>query len=119
CGSDAGTAEIEIMGDGSVLCRVGVAEIGAGEGTVLAMIAAEELGVPLETVTVTLGDTETTPFDTGTFGNRVTYINGQAVRKAAQEPRAIVFELVAKQLEVDADVLESADGGVFCVENAE
>ncbi len=119
CGSDPGTAEIEIMGDGSVLCRVGVAEIGAGEGTVLAMIAAEELGVPLETVTVTLGDTETTPFDTGTFGNRVTYINGQAVRKAAQELRASVFELVAKQLEVDADGLEIAEGVVFSVKNPE
>jgi CO/xanthine dehydrogenase Mo-binding subunit len=119
CGSDPGTAEIEIMGDGSVLCRVGVAEIGAGEGTVLAMIAAEELGVPLETVTVTLGDTETTPFDTGTFGNRVTYINGQAVRKAAQELRASVFALAAKQLEVDADGLQMAEGLVFSEKNPE
>lgn len=113
CGSDPGMAEIEIMGDGSVLCRVGVAEIGAGEGTVLAMIAAEELGVPLESVSVTLGDTEVTPFDTGTFGNRVTYINGQAVRRAAQEVRATLCQLVATQLEVDAGDLEIADGVVF------
>lgn len=119
CGSDPGMAEIEIMGDGSVLCRVGVAEIGAGEGTVLAMIAAEELGVPLETITVTLGDTEVTPFDTGTFGNRVTYINGQAVRRAAQELRGSVCELVAKQLEVARDGLEIVDGVVVSRGNSE
>ncbi|HKY77386.1 MAG TPA: molybdopterin cofactor-binding domain-containing protein [Acidimicrobiia bacterium] len=119
CGSDPGTAEIEIMGDGSVLCRVGVAEIGAGEGTVLAMITAEELGVPLESVTVTLGDTEVTPFDTGTFGNRVTYINGHAVRRAAQELRRLVFDLVAEQLGVEADGLVLAEGVVFSEKNPE
>ncbi|MCA1846252.1 MAG: xanthine dehydrogenase family protein molybdopterin-binding subunit, partial [Actinobacteria bacterium] len=119
CGSDPGMAEIEIMGDGSVLCRVGVAEIGAGEGTVLAMIAAEELGVPLESITVTLGDTETTPFDTGTFGNRVTYINGQAVRRAAQELRGMVCQLMAEQLGLAIDDVQMADGRVFSQEKPE
>jgi len=119
CGSDPGMAEIEIMGDGSVLCRVGVAEIGAGEGTVLAMIAAEELSVPLESITVTLGDTETTPFDTGTFGNRVTYINGQAVRRAAQELRQMVCRLVAEQLGLAIDDVEMAAGVVFSQEKPE
>ena len=115
CGSDPGMAEIEILGDGGVICRVGVAEIGAGEGTVLSMIAAEELGVPLESIAISLGDTETTPFDTGTFGNRVTYINGQAVRQAAQEVRQILFDLVARQLEVSPDDLRMEDGVISSV----
>ena len=42
---------------------------------------------------MSLGDTETTPFDTGTYGSRVTYINGKAVRQAAQEVKQILLEL--------------------------
>ncbi|HEU4327951.1 MAG TPA: xanthine dehydrogenase family protein molybdopterin-binding subunit [Roseiflexaceae bacterium] len=112
-GSDPGMAEIEVMGDGSVVCRVGVTEIGAGEGTVLAMMAAEELGVPLGSVTMTLGDTEHTPYDTGTFGNRVTYINGKAVRKAAREARQIICGHAAGLLGLPAEELAVADGVVF------
>ena len=114
-GADPGMAEIELLGDGTVVCRVGVTEIGAGEGTVLAMMAAEELGVPLDTITTTLGDTEHTPFDTGTFGNRVTYINGTAVRRAAREARQILCEIAAAQLGVPADDLRIQDG-VICSE---
>ena len=110
CGSDPGMAEIAILGDGNVICRVGVTEIGAGENTVLAQIAAEELGVPLDSIMMSLGDTETTPFDAGTFGSRVTYINGKAVRQAAQEVTQILLELAAGQLEVSVDDLGMADG---------
>jgi xanthine dehydrogenase molybdenum-binding subunit len=118
-GSDPGMAEIEVFGDGSVVCKVGVTEIGAGEGTVLAMMAAEELGVPLDSITTTLGDTETTPFDTGTFGNRVTYINGKAVRKAAQETRQIICGHATGLLGVPAEELTIKDGVVVSTKNAE
>ena len=57
CGSDPGMAEIVILGDGNVICWVGVTEIGAGENTVLAQIAAEELGAPLDSTMMSLGDT--------------------------------------------------------------
>jgi CO/xanthine dehydrogenase Mo-binding subunit len=119
CGSDPGMAEIEVLPDGNILCRVGVAEIGAGEATTLSMIAAEQLGVPLDAVTMMLGDTDHTPFDTGTFGNRVTYVNGQAVMRAALAALEMCKEVVGRQLGIDVADLRAEDGAVYSVSDPE
>lgn len=109
-GGDPTMAEIEVLGDGSVICRSGAIEIGAGEGTTLAMIAAEELGIRHEAITMTLGDTERTPYDMGTFANRITYLNGKAVRAAANEARRILCEVAAGQLNLPVEMLCVRDG---------
>lgn len=100
-GGDPSTAEVEVLADGSVVVRTGVVEIGAGEGTSLTMIAAEELGVPMDGITIVLGDTERTPFDLGTLGNRITWIAGNAVRRAAADCREKLLDTAAEMLEVD------------------
>ena len=111
-GGDTATAEVEILVDGSIICRTGAVEIGAGEGTTLGMIVAEELGVPLDAVTMVLGDTESTPFDLGTLGNRITYLQGVAVKRAAEAARNAAIAATAAVLEVDEDDLEAVDGVV-------
>jgi CO/xanthine dehydrogenase Mo-binding subunit len=116
-GGDPTMAEVEVKSDGSVICRSGATEIGAGQGTTLAMMTAEELGVPLDVVTTTLGDTEHTPYDLGTFANRITYLNGKAVRAAAGEARAILCEIAAEQLGLPAAALCVRDGIIFAPEH--
>src|SRR6266849_1151613 len=52
--------------DGSVTASVGKVEVGMGISTAFMQIVAEELDVPLERVTILMGDTETTPDQGGT-----------------------------------------------------
>jgi CO/xanthine dehydrogenase Mo-binding subunit len=55
---------------------------------VLAQIASEELGIPLESVSVVMGDTSTVPFDLQTSASRSTVFMGQAVARACADVRA-------------------------------
>ena len=57
---------LRIAADGSVSASVGKIEAGMGIGTAFAQIVAEELDVPLERVTIVMGDTATTVDQRGT-----------------------------------------------------
>ncbi len=83
--------------------------------TVLAQIAAEELGVSLEEVSVTSGDTASTPFDQGTFSSRVTLYTGTAVRSAAQDAKKRLKEIASRMLEIAEDDLDVANRCVFAL----
>lgn len=105
-GGDPGQALVRMQGDGSVDVIVGAVDIGEGARTVLGMMAAEELGVDLEKVTVSLVDTDSSPFDTGTFASRITHQVGNAVVQASQEARSVLFDVAAGLLGVGAGELE-------------
>jgi CO/xanthine dehydrogenase Mo-binding subunit len=96
--------------DGSVDVLIGSVDIGEGVRTIMRQIAAEELGVEIEKVNVTNVDTDTSPFDTGTFASRLTHQTGNAVLQAAREARSVMFEIAAEQLGAPADQLEARDG---------
>ncbi len=65
-----GGAWIHVGTDGAVHAFIGKVEVGQGTHTALALLVAEELGVPRDSVRVTMGDTDCTPWDIGTFGSR-------------------------------------------------
>ncbi len=59
--------------------------------------AAEQLGVSLDSVQVAWGDTEMVPLSSwGTGASRVTFVAGNAVKKAADDARRQVFEIRAR-----------------------
>ena len=68
-------------------------DVGTGTKTALAQIAAEELGIPLEHVTVAVGDSARGPYATLSAGSSTIPSMGPAVRaaagrRAAADPRA-------------------------------
>jgi len=81
--SAAATAQI----DGRYLIELNATDIGTGARTVLAQVAAAELGVPLDAVTVAIGDTDLPPAPVagGSFG---TSSWSFAIVKACRELRA-------------------------------
>jgi len=89
-----------VQEDGTAAVTVGAMDLGQGMETALSQITAEVLGMRTEDITVITGDTDTCPFDYGTFGSRVTYITGHAVKRAAEEVRKQILEKTAKILEV-------------------
>ncbi len=91
-------ARIVMNQDGSVTLQVGATEIGQGSDTVFAQITAETLGLPVDMVhVVTTQDTDITPFDSGAYASRQTFVTGIAVRKAALEVRQKVLEVATRR----------------------
>ncbi|MBI4195046.1 MAG: molybdopterin-dependent oxidoreductase [Betaproteobacteria bacterium] len=102
-------ATVKVNEDGTATLLTGTVETGQGSLTVLGQIAAEALGIATEDVHVVSADTDTTPMDTGAIASRTTYVTGNAVRLAAENACAILFEVAAPMLGVRADQLEARD----------
>jgi xanthine dehydrogenase molybdenum-binding subunit len=122
-GLELAGARIVMAQDGSVTLQVGATEIGQGSDTVFAQITAEVLGLPMDMVhVVTVQDTDITPFDTGAYASRQTFVTGVAVRKAALEARDQVLAIAARkcglspdELDIrDCTIVEKALGRVLC-----
>jgi 4-hydroxybenzoyl-CoA reductase subunit alpha len=60
------------------------ADIGQGSNTLLAAIVAEVVGVDLERVHVVRVDSDVSPVDIGSYSSRVTFMMGNAARRAAE-----------------------------------
>ena len=105
-------AWIRIGADGIATVSTGKVELGQGIFTALAQIAAEELDLPLDRVRMISGDTEKAPNEGVTAGSQSIENSGTALRLAGAQVRAILVELAAKRLGLDAAALSVADGVV-------
>ncbi|HLB47936.1 MAG TPA: molybdopterin cofactor-binding domain-containing protein, partial [Anaerolineales bacterium] len=116
-GLDMGAASIKMNDDGSFNVLVGATDLGTGSDTALAQIAAESLGVPLSDIIIYSSDTDFTPFDTGAYASSTTYISGGAVKKAAEEVRAQIFERAKMMLKAETtEGMYLRDRHVFTVD---
>jgi xanthine dehydrogenase molybdenum-binding subunit len=119
-GLELAGARIVLNQDGSVQLQVGATEIGQGSDTVLAQIAAETIGIPTEMVyVVSTQDTEISPFDTGSYASRQTYVTGMAVKKAAAEIKAKVLNYAWGMLDIPADALTITNAWIVYKHNGE
>jgi xanthine dehydrogenase YagR molybdenum-binding subunit len=112
-------AWIRVGSDGRATVVTAMQDIGTGTKTAMAQIAAEELGIPLDHVTVTLGDSARGPFASLSAGSSTTPSMGPAVRAAAADAKRQIIEIAAQRFELEERVLDlesghvvSADGNV-------
>ncbi|HET7278213.1 MAG TPA: aerobic carbon-monoxide dehydrogenase large subunit [Dermatophilaceae bacterium] len=103
---------IQVETSGRVNVATGLTTQGQGHQTVLAQIVADELGVPIESVSVTTGDTRRMGYAVGTFASRAAVMSGNAVALAARVVRTKALRIAADALEVSSDDLEIVDGVV-------
>jgi carbon-monoxide dehydrogenase large subunit len=68
--------------------------------------------VPLDSVRVTTGDTDTTPYGGGTWASRGAGIGGEAALLAGEALRAQVLHAAAAILQSEAEKLDVRDGAV-------
>jgi CO/xanthine dehydrogenase Mo-binding subunit len=85
---------------------------GSGTHTILRQLVAEKMQVPLERVRVVIGDTDTTPHDSGVRASRVTYVAGNAIVQACDQLQEDLKKQAARILECSAADVEY-DGNVF------
>ncbi len=106
-------AYLRIGEDGKITCFSGKIEQGQANTTALAQMAAEELDVPIDAITMIMGDTDLCPWDMGTFGSMSVRVYGAALRSAAAEARAILLEMASEQLSIPKSQLSVENGIIF------
>ncbi len=99
-------AIIKVEEDGSVYLFTGAADTGQGSNTALSQIVAQELGVSYSRIKCKAGDTEITPFDTGSFASRVTFISGNAALLGGRDAKNQILEIVAKEHKLSIDDID-------------
>ena len=105
---DVGSAALKLNDDGFYTLRIGAADMGTGCDTILAQIAAEVLECSLENITVLAADTDSSPYDSGSYASSTTYVTGKAVEMCAKQLIEKLCEQAAQMLGVSADTLQFA-----------
>lgn len=101
---------VRLLADGSAVLQAGTSDMGQGARTIFAQIVATELGVPLDWVTVVMGDTAVVPYDQQTSASRSSVLMGNAVLAACRDVQAKLGAMAARLEGVDeAGVV--VDGG--------
>lgn len=104
-GLSACSAMLKVQEDGTVALQTGATEVGQGCDTVLPMIVAEVLGIEPDDVSFALVDSDVTPVDGGTWGSRVTFYAGNAVKVAAMDARNQLAKVAAEILQAKEEDL--------------
>ena len=114
---DVGSASLKINDDGFYTLSIGAADMGTGCDTILAQIAAEVLECPLDNVTVLGADTDSSPYDSGSYASSTTYVTGKAVEQCAEQLKQKICQVGAGLLGLDeravifaGDAVMSEDG---------
>jgi nicotinate dehydrogenase subunit B len=110
---DALDSWLAIGPDGRVTVFTDKVDLGMGVSTAFAQIAADELDVPVESVSIVMGDTARTPDQGGVGGSTSIAVGAVPVRQAAAEARRVLVGLAADRLGVAADKLAVRDGVVY------
>ena len=81
---ESSSSRMVLNQDGSVTLQLGETEIGQGADTAFSQMAAEVLGISTDEVHVVSNqDTDITPFGTGSYASRQTYVGGFSIAKTA------------------------------------
>lgn len=114
---DVGSASLKINDDGFYTLSIGAADMGTGCDTILAQIAAEVLDCPLDNVMVLGADTDSSPYDSGSYASSTTYVTGKAVEQCAEQLKQKICQVGAGLLGLDeravvfaGDAVTSEDG---------
>lgn len=105
-------ALVRINADGTVAALTGQSETGAGATMLVAQLVASELALPVDGVSVILGDTDITPYDSGSHASRTAFTTGWAATLAARDAKRRILEVAAGMLEAGEIDLEIGGGAV-------
>ncbi|CAJ64784.1 MULTISPECIES: xanthine dehydrogenase family protein molybdopterin-binding subunit [Frankia] len=105
-------AAVALNRDGSVHVLTSTVEMGQGAHLALARLAAEALGIDAALVSVSLPDTDVTPYDQQTSSSRSTIAMGAAVQDACRALLDRLADLAAEHCGVPRQAARAGDGEV-------
>ena len=103
---------VRLLSDGSAMVYSGTSDMGQGARTIFAQIAADELGVPLDKISVVMGDTAVVPYDQQTSASRSSVLMGTAVLRACRDLQGKVRSMAARHHSVAEDEVTVEPGVV-------
>lgn len=106
--------------DGSIQLQMGATEIGQGADTVFTQMAEECLGITADRIHIlSTQDTDITPFDTGAYASRQTYVSGMALKKTAKLLKDRILSYASYMLELPAETLDIEENRIVDRETRE
>ncbi len=102
-------AYVNVNIDGTVTLVIGVTDV-SGSRTSIAQIVAEEFGIPMEAVSIVVGDTDTAPWSSPSVGSQTIYSLSHAVYRACQDAKDQLRRLASPRLGAAASEIEFANG---------
>ena len=112
-------AGVLLLPDGAESGRIlqfqtGETEIGQGCDTAYSQMVADAVGIPVEDVhVVSTPDTDVTPFGTGAYASRQTYIGGFSIMQTALALRERILQIAHEQTRMPVSVLDLVDGKII------
>ena len=97
---------------GSLELRIGAHSHGQSLETTLAQVAHEVLGIDPAKVKLVHGDTEYTPYSTGTWGSRCAVMSGGAVATACEKIAERAASIAAHLMQVSTDEVRFENGDI-------
>lgn len=106
--------------DGSMQLQLGATEIGQGADTVFTQMAAEVTGITEDKINMlSTQDTDITPFDTGAYASRQTYVTGMAVKKTGAIFKEKILDYAAYMLKLPQENLDIAENTIVHIKTRE
>jgi CO/xanthine dehydrogenase Mo-binding subunit len=107
-------AEMRLLADGSYHLAVGSTEMGNGSTTSHCQLAAAVLNTRANRIAIINGDTDRTPYDTGTFASTGTVVAGQAVEKTATALRDVLVDFASRTFGCEPADCCLQDDSIIC-----
>lgn len=107
------TMRLRMYEDGSLSLHAGLHELGCGTITTIAQIVAEILDVEPSSIDIPEGDTDVSPYDTGSQASRVIHICGECAIEVAQKLKRQLIEQASSFLGCTIDDIEMENGYIW------
>ncbi len=111
---ESSSSRMVLNQDGSISLQLGETEIGQGADTAFAQMAADAVGLTLDKVNViSCQDTDITPFGTGAYASRQTYVGGLTIKQTGELLKARILDYAGKLSGVDMETLDIVDNNII------
>lgn len=111
---ESSSSRMVLNQDGSITLQLGETEIGQGADTAFAQMAADAVGLTLDKVNVvSCQDTDITPFGTGAYASRQTYVGGLTIKQTGELLKQRILDYAQKLTGIPANELDIVDNNII------
>lgn len=112
---DVGSATVTLGDDGCYTLAIGAADMGTGCDTILSQMVAECMDCDIDDVFVAPVDTDSSPYDSGSYASSTTYVTGKAVMLACDKLKKQLCEIAGEMLSCPPDEIEFCGSTLKCL----
>ena len=111
---ESSSCRMTVNQDGSIEVQTGESEIGQGCDTAFTQMAADAVGVPMSMIHVrSTQDTDLSPFGSGAYASRQTYVGGYSICRTADLLRKKILEQAERMTRQPVFNLDLRDGVII------